>query len=208
MSAPLRVALNLNNRAVVRQVGAAFTGKAPDLARALGLALGREAQMVGYPDAGAVVADVQDGWDLACLGADPARAHLMQFSTPYYHVRATFLLRSDRPEVDCPAVLAGGAAILSAGRAAYHGRLRELAGADRLIPCDTAQDAMTAFQAGHAPILAGLREELGNLRLTGTRILPDDFATIPQAVAIPLHNAALSAKVEKAIQAFLAKTKT
>lgn len=207
MNRPLRVALNLNNRAVVRQEGAGFNGKAPDLARVLGRALGREVRLVGYPDAGAVVADVQDGWDLACLGADPARAHLMQFSTPYYHVRATLLLRGDRPEADCAAVLAGDASILSAGRAAYHGRLRELAGKDRLIPCDTAQDAVTAFQACHAPVLAGLREGLGNLRLTGTRILPDDFATIPQAVAIPLHNAAMSAKVEKAIQAFLAKTK-
>ncbi|MEE3072621.1 MAG: transporter substrate-binding domain-containing protein [Pseudomonadota bacterium] len=208
MRPPLRVALNLNNRAVVRQVGTKFTGKAPDLARALGLALGREVQLVGYPDAGAVVADVQDGWDLACLGADPARAHLMQFSTPYYHVRATFLLRSDRPEADCAAVLAGDASILSAGRAAYHGRLRELAGKGRLIPCDTAQNAVTAFQEGHASVLSGLREGLNDLRLTGTRILPDDFATIPQAVAIPLHNAALYAKVEKAIQAFLARTKT
>lgn len=92
-SGVLRAALNLNNAALVQKAGNTYTGLAPDLARCIAAAMGRQLRFLGYPSARAIVEDTAYHWDIAFLAIDPSRVDRLSFSKPYHRVGATFLVR-------------------------------------------------------------------------------------------------------------------
>lgn len=194
----LRIAFNLNNRAVVQLHDGVFAGPAAEVARHIAEALG-DVTLKGYPDARSVLQDVGSGWDMAFLAADPKRAHLMRFSTPYLQVRATLLLRADNPARTFAEFVATGQSILSVAGAAYHGNLTRLVPESCLIAAESAADARQRFADGDAPALAGLRATFADNPCPETRMLQDDFAIISQAVALAPEAASLLDTVEIAI---------
>jgi len=96
----LRVRINYGN-VLLATKGAAtreFRGVAPDLARELGRRLGTPVEWVGYESAGKMAEAVKTGaWDVAFLGAEPARAGEIAFAPAYLEIEATYLVPAGSP---------------------------------------------------------------------------------------------------------------
>ncbi len=90
----LRAGINERNPVLVsgRAPDGGPDGVAPALAAELARRLGVPVDLVGYPSPGAVADRAgADEWDIALLGADPARATAMDFTAPYAELPATYL---------------------------------------------------------------------------------------------------------------------
>jgi polar amino acid transport system substrate-binding protein len=71
---------------------------APDVACLLADALGVELELVPYDSPGALAAAAADDvWDVAVLGAEPARAEAIAFTAPFVEVDATFAVPPASP---------------------------------------------------------------------------------------------------------------
>lgn len=116
----LRAGLNYSNFLLVSTRTPEHTGVAPDLARELARRAGATVEFVGYDNAGLVADAARDeAWDVAFIGAEPARADLITFTPAYVEIEAGYLVPTASPlrragEVDRP-----GVRIASAPRAAY-----------------------------------------------------------------------------------------
>ena len=198
----LRVGLNMNNAALIRKDGAGYTGVAYALAQRLADAAGLRLEPVEYPNARSVVDAVGSDWDIAFLAIDPARTDRIAFSGPYRSVEATFLVRDRAPNLRCSDVLASGDPILSARGAAYHAQLEPLAKPEALIVAASPAEALERFRSGEGSALAGIRNTLAAQEDAGFGVVPDCFARIEQAVALPLHNRAQLGFVNEIVSAF------
>ena len=89
----LRAALNYSNFLLVSARAPEHTGVAPDLARELARRANATVEFVGYENAG-LVADAakDDAWDVAFIGAEPARAGEITFTPAYVEIEATYLV--------------------------------------------------------------------------------------------------------------------
>ncbi len=90
----LRAGINERNPVLVstRTPDGGPDGVAPALAAELARRLGAPVDLVGYPSPGAVADRAgADEWDIALLGADPARAAAMDFTAPYAELPASYL---------------------------------------------------------------------------------------------------------------------
>ena len=129
---------------------------------------------------------VPDGWDIAFLAIDPSRTDRIAFSDPYHSVEATFLVRDTLAYQSCAEVLLGDHMIISAKGAAYQARLSALTPKGSLVVATSPDEARQRFLQGEGHALAGIRETLESVKIPGARILPDNFARIEQAVAVPV----------------------
>ena len=94
----LRAALNYSNFLLVSKRTPEHAGVAPDLARELARRAGATVEFVGYENAGLVADAVRDNaWDVAFIGAEPARADLISFTPAYVEIEATYLVKGDTP---------------------------------------------------------------------------------------------------------------
>ena len=96
----LRVGINYGNVLLANKDAATgeFRGVAPDLARELGRRLGTPVEWVGYESAGKMAEAVKTGaWDVAFLGAEPARAGEIAFTPAYLEIEATYLVPAGSP---------------------------------------------------------------------------------------------------------------
>ena len=96
----LRVGINYGNVLLATKDPATgeFRGVAPDLARELGRRLGTPVEWVGYESAGKMAEAVKTGaWDVAFLGAEPARAGEIAFTPAYLEIEATYLVPAGSP---------------------------------------------------------------------------------------------------------------
>lgn len=198
----LRVGLNMNNAALIRKDGAAYTGVAYALAQRLAEVAGLRLVPVEYPNARAAVDAVGGEWDIAFLAIDPARTDRIAFSVPYRSVEATFLVRDRSPKLRCSDVLASGEPILSARGAAYHAYLETLARPGDLVAAASPAEALARFRAGEGAALAGIRNTLSDHENAAFGVVPDCFAKIEQAVALPRQNRAQMVFVDQIVQTF------
>lgn len=191
----LRAAINLGNFLLVtgQTADGGPDGVAPDMARAIAERLGVEAVMVPYPRPNQIADAADEGvWDIALIGAEPARAARIAFSPAYAEIEAAYLVPAGSPirevaEVDRPgvriAVLAGAAYDLWLERNIRHAALVRAASAgavSRLV------------ESGEADVMAGLRPGLIDelARLPGSRILAGRFTAVQQAIGTRRENAA------------------
>src|SRR6266446_3811736 len=96
----LRVGLNYQNFLLVLKDAPDGTprGIAPDMGRELARRLGVAVEFVPYKSAGALADSVTSGaWDVAFLGAEPARANEIAFSPAYLEIPVTFLVPPGSP---------------------------------------------------------------------------------------------------------------
>lgn len=193
----LRVALNMNNTALVQRIGAGYAGLAIRIADRIGAEMGMPLAFVEYPNAHAVLQAEPDGWDIAFLAIDPSRTDRIAFSDPYYHLEATFLVRDTLGLRSCADLLGEDVAVLSAKGAAYQARLAALAPRGPLIVAASPDEARERFLSGEGQALAGIRDTLEISMVPGTHVLPDNFASIAQAIAVPVRNAAQIALINK-----------
>jgi polar amino acid transport system substrate-binding protein len=192
----LRAALNLSNFLLVQHDAAAGVsrGVAPDLAAELAARLGVPVAFQTYENAGKV-ADAAAAWDVAFIGAEPQREHVIAFTPAYVEIEATYLVPAGSPlqaieDVDRP-----GVRIATAERSAYDLYLARTLRAATLVRAGGIPASFDRFAAEGLEALAGLKPRLvaDQARLPGSRILAGSFTTIQQAIGTPRERRAAAA---------------
>src|SRR5205085_10031449 len=108
----LRVALNMSNFLLTATDPATGEpcGLAADLGRELGTRLGVPVALLPYPNPGVLADATSTGaWDVGFIGAEPQRAHAIDFTAAYVEIEATYLVPPSSPltsitEVDRPGI--------------------------------------------------------------------------------------------------------
>ncbi len=187
----LRAAINLSNSLLVSGTEADGTpvGVSPDIAAALAEALGVELELIRFQSPGSV-ADAANGgmWDIGNIGAEPARAEYIDFTTAYAEIEATMMVRGDSAMHSFADVDQRGARIVVKSRAAYCLWLeRNLVNAELVQFAEHAEttDAFAADESFDA--YAGLRTLLTAeaTSLENIRVLDDRFTAVQQAIGTP-----------------------
>ena len=184
----LRVAINLGNPVLAQGDARSPRGPSLELATALAQRLGVQARFTCHDAAAAVVAAAaDDGWDLAFLAVDPARADRIAFSAPYVEIEGTYLVREDSPVRTVADLDRAGVRIAVGRGAAYDLYLsRELKHA-QIERAATSAAAIALFEQQGLDAAAGVRQPLQAWAQAhpGHRVLADRFTAIQQAVAAP-----------------------
>lgn len=192
----LRAALNYSNFLLVSSRAPEHTGVAPDLARELARRAGATVEFVGYENAG-LAADAAEAraWDVAFIGAEPARANVITFSPAYVEIEATYLVPEHSTlgaigDVDHESVR-----IVSTARAAYTLYLQRTLRRAQIVEADGIAGAAALFAQGGYDALAGLTPRLRDdvRAIPGTRLLPGRFTAVQQSIGVRKERAAAAA---------------
>jgi polar amino acid transport system substrate-binding protein len=205
----LRAGINERNAVLVsaRSPDGGPDGVAPALAAELARRLGVPLTLVPYSSPGALAGQAgADQWDIALLGADPARATDMDFSPPYGELPVSYLAHDGSGITDVAQADQPGRTIVATRSSAYTLWLEAHLAHATLEQTDTPGEAGELFAAHHGYLLAGLVSALAGetSRRPGTTVLPGQFMAVQQAVACPPgHPAGLAY-----LQAFVAEAIT
>jgi len=198
----LRVAINLGNPVLAQGDARSPRGPSVELATTLAQRLGVQARFTCHDAAAPVVAAAaDDGWDLAFLAVDPARADRIAFSAPYVEIEGTYLVREASPAHTVEDLDRESVRIAVGRGAAYDLYLsRELKHA-RIERAETSAAAIALFDQQQLDAAAGVRQPLQAWAQAhpGHRVLVDRFTAIQQAVAAP------AARPADALQALFAE---
>lgn len=186
----LRAGLNLSNFLLVRPDSKPGDrrGVAPDIAHELGRRLGVPVALIDYKSPGEM-ADVATAaiWDVAFLGAEPARAKTIDFSAAYLEIESTYLVPAGSAIQSIDDVDRPGVRIAVSNRSAYELYLSRTIKQATLVRVDGVEVSFQRFVDDKMEALAGLRPRLLTdvERLSGARILPGRFTAVQQAVGTP-----------------------
>jgi polar amino acid transport system substrate-binding protein len=186
----LRVALNMSNFLLTATdpVTGEPCGLAADLGRELGQRLGAPVVLLPYPNPGALADAAPTGvWDVGFIGAEPQRAHAIDFTAAYVEIEATYLVPPSSPlqaiaDVDRP-----GIRIAAPARSAYELYLSRTLQHAQLVREQGAENAFKRFVSDRLDALAGLRPRLVTDQdaLPGSRLLEGRFTAVQQAAGTP-----------------------
>jgi len=185
----VRVGFNFRNELLTgRDAEGRPTGVALDLGQDLAERLGVAFEIVEYPDPGRLAEAADRGeWDVGFLGAEPARARLIDFTAAYVEIEATYLVREGSAlrtiaDVDRP-----GVRVIAPGKAAYGLWLTDNLRHAAFTGVDDPGTAARRFADEGFDALGGLKDRLvqDHARLAGTRVLDGQFASVQQAVGTP-----------------------
>jgi polar amino acid transport system substrate-binding protein len=163
-------------------------GVAVDVARALATRMGIELAVIEYPSPPNVLEGLKTGaWDVGFLAIDPSRAAVVDFSSPYLQIDATYLVRegssirmsadADQPGIRI-AVTRKSVEQIVLKRSLKQAQLQEV---------DTIPAGFELLRAGNADALAAPRPALLQFsgRLPGSRVLEDRFHAAFGSIAVP-----------------------
>jgi polar amino acid transport system substrate-binding protein len=192
-SGRLRAAINFGNPVLAQRrpdgsSGGISHALAAELARKLGLAL----DCIEFDAAGKVVDAIKDdAWDIAFLAFDPLRSEQIAFSPPYVVIEGTYLVRSNSAYQDTAALDGHGVRIAVGRGAAYDLFLSRTLKQAQVVRAATSSAAVDLFLADGLEAAAGIRQPLEAVARTNPslRVLPDRFAKILQAMALPRSRA-------------------
>ena len=186
----LRVALNMSNFLLTATdpVTGEPCGLAADLGRELGQRLGVPVTLLPYANPGELADAASTGvWDIGFIGAEPQRAHAIDFTAAYVEIEATYLVPPNSPlqtiaEVDRP-----GIRIAAPARSAYELYLSRSLQHAQLVREQGAENTFKRFVEDHLDALAGLRPRLvtDQEALPGSRLLDGRFTAVQQAAGTP-----------------------
>jgi polar amino acid transport system substrate-binding protein len=192
----LRAGLNYSNFLLVSSRAPEHAGVAPDLARELARRAGAALEFVGYENAGlAADAARAQAWDVAFIGAEPARADVITFSPAYVEIEASYLVPEHSTIRSIADVDHEGVRIVSTARAAYTLYLQRTIRRAQIVEADGIAGAATLFDTGGYEALAGLTPRLREdvTRLAGTRLVPGRFTAVQQSMGVRKERAAAAA---------------
>lgn len=192
----LRAALNYSNFLLVSTRAPEHTGVAPDLARELARRAKATVEFVGYENAGLVAdAAAANAWDVAFIGAEPARANEIAFSPAYVEIEATYLVPAGSPIKSLVDIDREGVRIATAARAAYTLYLQRTLRHATLVEADGIQGSADLFTKSHLDALAGLKPRLLDdaQKLPGSRLIDGRFTSVQQSIGVPRARAAAAA---------------
>jgi polar amino acid transport system substrate-binding protein len=192
----LRAGLNYSNVLLVSTRTPEHTGVAPDLARELARRANATVEFVGYENAGlAADAATDHAWDVAFIGAEPARAREITFTPAYVEIEATYLVPAGTPIRALEDVDADGVRIATPARAAYTLYLQRTLRHATLVEADGIQGAFDLFTRSRLDALAGLKPRLLDdlQKVPGARVLDGRFTAVQQSMGVPHRRAAAAA---------------
>ncbi len=189
----LRAGINIGNFLLVSGgvVDGVPVGVSPDLAGMIAERLGVPLLLLPFASPGALADDAgKNIWDIANIGAEPARAQTIDFTPAYVEIESTYLVPAGSTLQTIADVDQPGIRIASTARAAYdlwleanikHATLHRAVGLD---------GAFDLFVNDKLDALAGLKPRLLTdvTRLPGARILAGQFAAVQQAVGVAKGN--------------------
>ncbi len=186
----LRVGLNMSNFLLTRTDAA--TGKPAGLAHDLGLELARRlglpVEFVPHPNPGALAdAAGKNIWDVGFLGAEPQRAHEIDFTAAYVEIDSTYLVPPGSSLKHADEVDRKGVRIIVPAKAAYELYLTRTIKNAELIKETGADASFKRFVDEKLDALAGLRPRLvaDQASLPGSRIVAGRFTAVQQAAGVP-----------------------
>lgn len=207
-SGTLRAALNMLNFLLVsgKTPAGEPDGVGPDMARAIAQRLGVGVQLIPYATPGELADAAADNtWDIGLIGAEPARAERIAFTSAYVEIEATYMVPPGSAirsleEVDRP-----GVRIALAARSAYDLWLTRHIRHATLVRAEGFDATFDMFVADKLEAMACLRPRLMSdvQKLPGARILEGRFTAVQQAIGTHKRNTAgatfLQAFVDEAI---------
>lgn len=183
----LRAALNYSNFLLVSSRLPEPTGVAPDLARELARRANAAVEFVGYENAG-LVADAAkaNAWDVAFIGAEPARAAEITFSPAYVEIEATYIVPAGSSIRTIDEVDREGVRIASTARAAYTLYLQRTLKHATLVEAEGIQGSFDRFTGSQLDALAGLKPRLLEdvQKIPGARLLDGRFTAVQQSMGV------------------------
>lgn len=186
----LRVGINYGNFLLVakdaqsgKTRGIAFD-LATELARRLDLAF----EIVAYKGAGEMADAAKAGaWDVAFLGAEPARANDIAFTSAYLEIPSGYLVPAGSPIRSIAEVDTDGVRIAVAAKSAYDLYLARSLKRATLVRAQGIDASYDLFVKEKLDALAGLKPRLVTdaEKLPGARILEGSFTAIQQSIGTP-----------------------
>jgi len=190
-SGVLRVGLNTANFLLVSKQEAEATspaGVAPDIAAEIARRLGVEVSFVPHPAPNKLADAVDDDvWDIGLIGAEPARASKIAFTSAYVEIPSTYLVPAGSPIKQLDEVDRQGVRIASVKGSAFGLWLDANVKNAKLVNADTMDAAFELFQSGQVEALASIRQRLlqDAEKAPGSCILDGQFMAVQQAVGVP-----------------------
>lgn len=190
-SGTLRVGLNMANGLLI--TGTAPDGEpdgvAPDMAHAIAERLGVQVALVQFASPGEIAdSAAANVWDIGLIGAEPARAEVMDFTAAYVEIEATYLVPEASSFMTVEDVDSQGTRIAISGRSAYDLYLTRALKNAELVRSQGISGAVQLFTNDNLDALAGLRPALvaEAAKLPNTRILDGKFTAVQQAVGVQI----------------------
>ena len=185
----LRAGINMLNFLLVtgKSANGDPQGVAPDMARAIADRLGVALELVPYKAPGELAdAAVSDAWDIGLIGAEPARALHIDFTTAYVEIEATYLVPPGSPARSLADVDRAGNRIAVASRSAYDLWLQRNIRHATLVHAEGFEATFEAFVNGGLEAMASLRPGLLPFleRMPGSRVLDGRFTAVQQSIGV------------------------
>lgn len=195
----LRVGINHSNFLLVDPGSphGAPTGIAPDLALELGRHLGVPVEFVSFDAAGKTADAIRDAAvDAGFIASEAERASVIEFSSAYLELPATYLVPAGSPLRSLSEVDRSGVRIAVSGRSAYDLYLTRTLVSAQLVRAEGIPAAFELFVDQKLEALAGLKPGLLSdaQKLPGSRLLDGQFTAVQQSIGVPKKRAA-AAKV-------------
>lgn len=186
----LRVGINYGNPVLAtRDPGSGeLHGVAVDLARELGKRIDLPVELVAFASAGQMVSGLKAGsWDVAFLAIDAGRADEITFTAPYIEVEGTYLVPAGSPIRAIADVDRAGVRLGVSANSAYDLFLSRSLQHAELVRAPSPNAAFELLVSGQVDVVAGVRQSLiANAdKLPGSRVFPDRFMAIQQALGLP-----------------------
>jgi polar amino acid transport system substrate-binding protein len=187
----LRAAMNFGNPVLVQKgPNGEPLGVTPELAAALAKRLGVPIEFVAYTSAGKTFDGAKENaWDIGFIAIEPARATEVDFTAPYLLIQGTYLVRKDAPFKSVADVDTPGRKIGVGSGSVYDLYLTRTLKNAVLVrnPDGGAAGGIVPFLDQHLDAAAGVREPLDAYAKDhpDTRVLPDAFEEIRQAIGTP-----------------------
>ena len=192
----LRAALNYSNFLLVSSRSPEHTGVAPDLARELARRAGATVEFIGYDNAGLAADAARDrAWDVAFIGAEPARAGEITFTPAYVEIEATYVVPAGSSIRSIDDVDREGVRIATSARAAYTLYLQRTLRHATVVEADGLQGSFDLFTGSKLEVLAGLKPRLLDdvKKIPGARLLDGRFTAVQQSMGVRKERAAAAA---------------
>jgi polar amino acid transport system substrate-binding protein len=186
----LRAGINYGNAILATKDAATgqSRGVAVELTQELARRLGVPVELVAYTSVATMVDAAGTGaWDIAFLGADPARAGEISFTAPYLELEATYLVRADSSLRAIGDVDREGVRVAAPARAAYELFLSRSLKWAQLVRAESSEAAVALLASGQVDALAGLTQGLLSTmaQVRGSRMLEGKFFAVRQAIGVP-----------------------
>jgi polar amino acid transport system substrate-binding protein len=190
-SGRLRAAINFGNPILAHKdpVTGEARGISVDLARALGQKLGVPVDLVTFDAAGKTFAALKDhAWDVAFLAIDPVRAKEISFTAPYVAIQGAYIVHANSPYHMVEDVDREGVRVAVGKGSVYDLFLTRALKHAQLVEAPTSPGALDLFLKDNLEVGAGIKQPVVEFAAAhpGLYVIPGQFMSIEQAVAIPV----------------------